>query len=273
MRPRSASREPAVNLNRPSCRLGMAWSANLSRPWEFAAARTPACRHRSFRSGDRCGPDAFVLRQRYEKLAAEHHVRNAAASHCTTTSWRPSCHADPHGPRHIAAVNVFKQNYDSLAFPGGLKRGLADLKLGQAEAVEHAVRFMESDPLFNQSGYIKEEIIRRLKHVPLTPIQRGRLARVVLRSFSGGWQMPRKVARIAPRVDSPAFRKAVSVAAVNLSISEERIHANLVLHVLVIQPASRRHRLTSFAHRAGTAAIHFGGSMPKSRIDSRLSSL
>jgi hypothetical protein len=138
---------------------------------------------------------------------------------------------DPHGPRHIAAVNVFKQNYDSLAFPGGLKRGLADLKSGLPEAVEQAVRFMEADPLFNQSGYIKEEIIRRLKHVPLTPIQRGRLARVVLRSLSGGWQMPRKIARLAPRVETPAFRKAVEVAAES-DYSEERIRAQLVLHVL-----------------------------------------
>jgi hypothetical protein len=160
---------------------------------------------------------------------------NAARLRALYDDFKAAFRADPHGPRHIAAVNVFKQNYDSLAFPGGLKRGLANLKLGQAEAVEQAVRFMEADPLFNQSGYIKEVIIRRLKHVPLTPIQRGRLARVVLRSFSGGWQMPRKVARIAPRVDSPTFRKAVEVAAES-DISEERIRANLVLHVLQSNP-------------------------------------
>src|SRR4051794_17207085 len=70
----------------------------------------------------------------------------------------------PHGPAHRAACAEFHARYDALAFPGGLRDGLRRLKELDAGAVEAAIQFLEEDPWFYRSGYVKEEIAGRLKH-------------------------------------------------------------------------------------------------------------
>jgi hypothetical protein len=138
----------------------------------------------------------------------------------------------PHGPAHQAACHAFRSNYDQLAFPGGLEAGLVRLKALEPDAVEIAIRFLEADPWFFRSGYIKEEIIRRLKHAPLTTAQRASLRAVVIRSVvverTG---LPRRLATLAPVVDSPEFRKEIETVAES---SDRRIQlrAKQVLHNL-----------------------------------------
>src|SRR5215510_12924186 len=60
------------------------------------------------------------------------------------------------------ACQQFHSSYDQLAFPGGLEHQLNSLKQEDAQAVEMAVRFLEADPWFFRSGYIKEELLRSL---------------------------------------------------------------------------------------------------------------
>jgi hypothetical protein len=67
----------------------------------------------------------------------------------------------PHGPEHHAACKQFHE-YDLLAFPGGLEAGLERLKHPDLEIVEATVQFLEADPRFLRSGYIKETLLRRL---------------------------------------------------------------------------------------------------------------
>lgn len=73
--------------------------------------------------------------------------------------------------------------------------------------MEEAIRFMEADPWFFRSGFIKEEIVRRLKQAPLTDKQRRRLSGIVTRSLlSGTRRSARHVARLAPLADNESLR-------------------------------------------------------------------
>src|SRR5262245_27760110 len=74
----------------------------------------------------------------------------------------------------------FHRSYDELAFPGGLDRSLKELKAGDAFAVELAVTFLEVDAMFFRSGYIKEELIQRLKNAELSASQVTRLGAAII---------------------------------------------------------------------------------------------
>jgi hypothetical protein len=78
------------------------------------------------------------------------------------------------------ATKHFHHNYDHLAFPGGLTRQKELLRQKDAEAIEGAIKFLEADPWFYRSGYIKEEFIRFLKRASLTDEQKVRLQKVLL---------------------------------------------------------------------------------------------
>ena len=90
-------------------------------------------------------------------------------------------HPGPDQDRSITISQYF-QRYDQLAFPGGLELGLALLVAGDAKVIESAVTFLEVDPLFHRSGYIKADLLRHLKKVQLSEDQKSRLRRVVIAS-------------------------------------------------------------------------------------------
>jgi hypothetical protein len=66
------------------------------------------------------------------------------------------------------AAREFRERYDDLAFPQGLNHQRMRLKEQDPNAIEMAIQFLEADPWFHRSGYIKEEITRRLKRAPLS---------------------------------------------------------------------------------------------------------
>jgi hypothetical protein len=70
--------------------------------------------------------------------------------------------------------------------PGGLEKHLSLLQEGDKQAVSVAIAFLSADPRFFRSGYIKEKILRRLKHVSLTQRQQQTLVRLIARSVDGG---------------------------------------------------------------------------------------
>jgi hypothetical protein len=47
-------------------------------------------------------------------------------------------------------------------------------------AIESAVQFLEVDPVFFRSGYIKEDLLERLRQAPLDENQKRRLKQVIL---------------------------------------------------------------------------------------------
>jgi hypothetical protein len=84
----------------------------------------------------------------------------------------------------MQAAREFHSRFDDLAFPGGLTRQLQDLRGKDPNAIEMAVRFLEADPRFFRSGYLKEDLIKELKKVGLSDAQRCRLQNVVIRKIN-----------------------------------------------------------------------------------------
>jgi hypothetical protein len=85
---------------------------------------------------------------------------------------------EPYGPTHHAACSEFHERYDGLAFPGGYASGLAKLKVGDAEAIEAALAFLEVRPYFFRSQYMMKKLTRLLKHARLSASQSERFEKI-----------------------------------------------------------------------------------------------
>lgn len=159
-------------------------------------------------------------------------ARNATTLRALHAAIHQAYKKKPHGPEHHEACAAFRRSYDALAYPGGLTLGLERLEQREPYAVETAIGFLEVDPWFFRSGYIKEELVRRLKHAELRNLQRLRLATVISRSIRHGTgRVARHLARLAPQVYTPEF-----VAELTLHLQskqkEPRRRAEHVLKVL-----------------------------------------
>lgn len=120
------------------------------------------------------------------------------------------------------ACQRFHLSFDRLAFPGGLERELTLLKCGDAQAVEMAVRYLEADPWYFRSGYIKEQLLKELKGTALREDQRHRLRAVILERINKGCGREfRRYCRLARTLTTTEFaqrvRKAMRSADVNIS--------------------------------------------------------
>lgn len=136
----------------------------------------------------------------------------------------------PDGIEYRKACREFHDAYDELAFPGGLKKGLAELKTNSTQTVETAIEYLELKPYFFRSGYIAETLIRRLKHVSLTEQQKERLRRVILQSIDTG---PRRVfheyKRLAKAIMTPDFHSMIKSRQYSPN-PEVKMRANAILH-------------------------------------------
>ena len=59
------------------------------------------------------------------------------------------------------------------------------LRAGDPAAVEDAIVFLETDPWFFRSGYLKERVTRALRRAPLSSAQRERLRRLIIEVCRG----------------------------------------------------------------------------------------
>ncbi len=64
--------------------------------------------------------------------------------------------------------------------PPSMEDDARRLRVGDPDAIESAITYLENDPFAFGTGYVKEEMLRRLRHVALTPKQKARLAGVIL---------------------------------------------------------------------------------------------
>jgi hypothetical protein len=140
---------------------------------------------------------AEELRALHETVHAEYRKRTESASH--TGPWRE-------------AARRFQQSYDQLAFPGGLANGMSRLAAHDLDVIESTVIFLEVDALFFRSGYIKEDLLDRLRSSPLDEDQKRRLQQVILarvrdpktrREF-------RRWCQLAPFVSDRAFEEEIA---------------------------------------------------------------
>lgn len=107
-----------------------------------------------------------------------------------------------------SACQEFHSSFDRLAFPGGLNRALILLAKKDAEIIEQSVRFLEIDPFFFRSGYIKADIIRQLRNCQLTNDQKHRLREVIIARIHDKTRREfRWYARLARSVTSPEFEQ------------------------------------------------------------------
>jgi hypothetical protein len=66
------------------------------------------------------------------------------------------------------------------AYPTAFWDDVERLATGDAAGLESAIGFLEADPVFFRSGYVKADLIRHVKRQPLDEHQRRRLEAVIL---------------------------------------------------------------------------------------------
>lgn len=67
--------------------------------------------------------------------------------------------------------------------PPGFPEAAAQLRLGNTGGLESVVQFLEADPWFFRSGYLKDDLLKYVSRVPLDAPYRARLQRVVLNAI------------------------------------------------------------------------------------------
>jgi hypothetical protein len=99
----------------------------------------------------------------------------------------------------------------SEAFPAGFWNDFERLKKGDTSGLETAIRFLEADPWFFRSGYLKADLIRFICRCPLTAEQADRLRDVVLNAIELRDRREfRQFANLGRVVQSEEFREEVS---------------------------------------------------------------
>jgi hypothetical protein len=146
-------------------------------------------------------------------------------------------HPSPEDQDRAIAITQYFKRYDQLAFPGGLESGLALLAAGDAKAIDSAVTFLEVDPLFHRSGYIKADLLRHLKRAQLSEDQKSRLRGVVIARVQGQDSREfRHYARIAVAIEDASLRSALQLSHESTDPMEAR-HAKWLLEALDSVPA------------------------------------
>lgn len=83
-------------------------------------------------------------------------------------------------------------------------------ELNDSGLIEFAITFLELNPMFFRSGYIKEEMLRKLKRSMLSEKQRERLRSVLLDAVNNrGTREFRRYCRLLPRVSNPRLIAAL----------------------------------------------------------------
>ncbi len=110
------------------------------------------------------------------------------------------------------ACRRFHEDYDQLAFPGGITEGMRRLATNDPGIIESAVVFLEVDPFFFRSGYIKEDLLERLRWAPLDEDQKQRMRQVILARIRDPKNRRefRRYCRLAPFVADAEFEKEIA---------------------------------------------------------------
>jgi hypothetical protein len=81
--------------------------------------------------------------------------------------------------RWLLACREFRLRFEELRFPGG-DDGWSSFIAGDPEGLDSAIAFVEADPYFHRSGYLKQDIWDRLKRSTLDAAQLNRLEAISL---------------------------------------------------------------------------------------------
>ncbi len=113
------------------------------------------------------------------------------------------------GEEYLRALSEWHQTV-AEAYPPEFWDDYALLRAHNPSAVESALLFLEADPIFFRSGYVKTNLLRSLGQVALSEEQRNRLQEAVLNVVRSRYGREfRDYCRLARRIDSPGFRAAI----------------------------------------------------------------
>lgn len=131
----------------------------------------------------------------------------------------------------------------ALELPVDFEAGLDALREGDTSVAEPVIRYIEADPWFPGSGYLKERAIHRLKSVSLTDDHAARLRTVILQVTrdSGGRREWSRYARLAVTVDSLQLRADLIALAQSADCGARR-RALWIIDVLERRDPRQRHR-------------------------------
>ncbi len=149
------------------------------------------------------GPFNFVARARLAEQARE--IYNRAWQDQRNFPWNTEASAN-----YSAAQERYREAI-LAAYPHDFAETLQRLKSGDTSDLEDVLAFLEADPFFYATGYLKEDLCRWFSRVELPPPYIVRLRRVVLalvdkrhtREFS-------EYGRLACKVDSPELREELA---------------------------------------------------------------
>ncbi len=90
------------------------------------------------------------------------------------------------------ARREYGENYDDLAFPGGLRSGLNKIAAGDLKAIEAAIIYLELRPFFFRAQYQRDVFIRLLKRQKLPTKLKHRFEATLerIRAWHGHRRMP-----------------------------------------------------------------------------------
>jgi hypothetical protein len=122
------------------------------------------------------------------------------------------------------ACRRFHEDYDQLAFPGGITEGMRRLGEHEPGAIESAIVFLEVDPFFFRSGYIKEDLLKRLRWVSLDEDQKQRMRQVILARIRDPKNRRefRRYCNLAPFVADAEFEKEIAGVAASSGAKPKR---------------------------------------------------
>jgi hypothetical protein len=84
------------------------------------------------------------------------------------------------------------------------------IRSGDREAVNDALLFLEVDPWYFRSGYLKEKLIDSLKQAPITEDDRARIQGIIVSAAAGRNRREfKRFCRLATRVTSCQFEHQI----------------------------------------------------------------
>jgi hypothetical protein len=143
------------------------------------------------------------------------------------------------GEEWSEASRRFFAAFDRLAFPGGLARAIKQLPEDDLAIIETSVRFLEADPWFFRSGYIKADLLKHLRQAPLTEDQKLRLQKVIIdRIYGEDRREFKNYCRIARFITDQNFEQSLTELT-SSTVEHVSRHARWVLHQLRAASKSR----------------------------------
>ena len=85
--------------------------------------------------------------------------------------------------------------------------GVERLKQGDPTGLPGVLEFLELDPIFHGTGYLKEDLLRYIRHIELSAADTARLQKIVVSVVDRqGRRELREYSRLARKIDGPALR-------------------------------------------------------------------